>query len=119
MSAPQKTRRNWMKQADDAFSKFIRARDGACLSCGTTDYLQCAHIHSRSYKSIRTNPDNAIALCRGCHKRFTDRPIEWRLFIDELQPGVWEDLADIALRYEKVDWKAEAAYWKSQAEVYA
>lgn len=115
----QKRRQNWMRQADAAFSKFIKARDGRCVSCGSTAYLQCAHIHSRSYKSIRTNPDNAVALCRGCHVKFTHKPLEWRLFIDEMQPGLWDDLADIALAYERVDWKAEAAYWRSQAEVYA
>jgi 5-methylcytosine-specific restriction endonuclease McrA len=116
---PKKTASKHMQEADAYFSKFIRARDGACVSCGVTDHLQCAHIHSRSYKAIRTNADNAVALCRSCHTRFTHRPIEWRLFIDNYQPGLWDDLADIALRYERVDWKAEAAYWKSQVAFYA
>ena len=53
-----------MARADRHFSKYIRNRDGECQNCGATEYLQCAHIHSRGYKSIRVDERNAVALCR-------------------------------------------------------
>ena len=51
-----KRRSNYMAQADVLFSRMIRERDGSCRRCGSVDHLQCAHIISRSYKSIRTDP---------------------------------------------------------------
>lgn len=102
-----KKRRNYMKQADILFSKYIRARDGRCQNCGSTQHLQCAHLIGRDYKSIRTDEDNAVALCRRCHMGFTHRPLEWRKWIDESFPGRYDRLKEKALRYEKVDWKAE------------
>ncbi len=26
---------------------------------------------------VRTDPDNAFCLCKGCHMHFTHNPIEW------------------------------------------
>ena len=100
-------RQNWMHQADVLFSKMIRERDGACRKCGSTEYLQTAHIISRSYKSIRTDPRNAVALCRSCHTYFTHRPLEWQAWIDEQFPGRWDWLRKKALQYPKVDWRRE------------
>ena len=36
-------------------------------NCNKTDYLNAHHIHSRSKKSTRYDPDNGIALCSGHH----------------------------------------------------
>jgi len=108
---------NFMKQADTAFSKYIRNRDQLCQArhdgrdCAGN--LQCAHIISRSYKSIRTNEHNAIALCQGHHVFYTHRPLEWRQFVELNYPGLWDTLTEKALAYGRVDWKAEAAYWKA------
>ena len=102
---------NWMRKADTAFSKYIRARDGRCLNCGSTEYLQCAHIHSRSYKSIRVDELNAVALCRSCHVKFTHRPLEWSEWVEDNYPGRWVELKKKALAYERVDWRFQANYW--------
>lgn len=109
-------RQNYMKQADALFSRFIRERDGFCQACGTTSDLQCAHIISRSYKSIRTHRLNAVALCRSCHVKFTHRPLEWQDFVDERWPGRWDMLREIALSYERVDWKGERDRLKAELE---
>ena len=108
----KKRRQNFMFQADRLFSAYIRNRDGRCLNCGTFERLQCAHVHSRSYKSIRTDEDNAVALCASCHVFYTHRPIEWRLWVEEEFPGRWEALQRKALAYERVDWKLEVARLK-------
>lgn len=73
----QKTLRN---KADRLFSRMIRERDAACQSCGSRDGLQCAHVFSRRYLKVRWNPDNAMALCSGCHVSFTHNPIAWEDF---------------------------------------
>ena len=75
---PKKSRKtNRTREADRLFSLLIRGRDKTCQECGTTAYLQCAHGFSRRYRVIRWDPRNAWALCRGCHLRFTVRPLEW------------------------------------------
>ena len=102
-----KKRQNYMHQADVLFSKVIRERDGHCKACGTSDSLQCAHLISRSYKSIRTVEDNAVALCRSCHVKFTHRPLEWEAWVEFQFPGRWSRLKVQALKYERVDWRGE------------
>lgn len=107
-----KKRQNWMKKADVLFSKVVRLRDGRCMAAGTDTtecrgVLQCAHIISRSYKSIRCDLDNAVALCQAHHTLYTHRPLEWREWVEARFPGRWDFLTSQALRYDRVDWKAE------------
>ena len=111
----QKKRRNWMKRADTAFGAHVRAR-GVCESDRETHkgVLQCAHVISRSYKVIRTDHRNALSMCSGCHLYFTNRPLEWRAFIDRTYPGLWDELTHLALSYVKVDWKAQAEFWEAK-----
>lgn len=70
-------------KCDRLFSIYIRARDKVCQKCGRVENLQCAHLVSRGYMNTRWDDRNAIALCMGCHKFFTHRPIEWDEFIVE------------------------------------
>lgn len=118
ISKPKKrkrpARRNYMAQADALFSKFIRTRDGRCVECGTTEFLQCAHIISRSYKTIRVDPDNAVALCRAHHTYFTHHPLEWELWVEARFPGRLVRLRAKALTHDKVDWKAEVEWLKRE-----
>lgn len=60
-------------------SRYVRARDGACVRCGVTgDFaqLQCAHIISRRCAATRTDERNAATLCASCHRRLTEYPHE-------------------------------------------
>ena len=85
------------KKCDKLFSEIIRKR-GKCEACGSTENLQCAHIHSRRYRNIRWNISNAICLCRGHHFYYTNHPLEWEQFIYEIRGReVWEDLKKEAL----------------------
>ncbi|GIW90893.1 MAG: hypothetical protein KatS3mg109_1325 [Pirellulaceae bacterium] len=70
-----------VRQADRVFSERIRERDRACVRCGSTYRLQCAHIVSRRYSALRWAEDNAVALCQRCHVYFTHRPVEWEAAI--------------------------------------
>ena len=113
-------------KADDAFSKMIRERDGVCVanrarveSCESPGFLQCAHIHSRTYSATRLDPDNAVTLCRSCHMYFTNRPLEWAWFIDEvLGDDYYQRLGIRALagarRAVAIQWEEAAQVWEGK-----
>lgn len=52
-----------------------------CEKCGSPVEIQWAHIISRTYKRIKFDLDNCICLCKACHRYFTDRPVEWEIWI--------------------------------------
>ena len=84
-------------RADREFSLYIRGRDKACYDCGEPNLLQCAHIISRRYHAIRWDPDNALALCRGCHMFYTHHPLEWEAVVEGWFPGRLASLRKLAL----------------------
>jgi len=97
------SKRATAKQCDAVFGRIVRA-PGYCLNCGGTEYIQCAHGFSRSYRSTRWHFDNGFPLCRACHVYFTHRPIEW----DEWLRETWGDelyaeLRALALTYRVHD----------------
>lgn len=61
------TRKKLIKRLDDTFSKWIRARDGKCVTCGSRENLQCGHLFTRQSYSTRWNPLNAAATCASCN----------------------------------------------------
>lgn len=67
---------------DRWFSLLVR-QIGACIVCGTTERLQCAHILSRRYLGVRYSLDNAVCLCARHHMYFTYRPLEWEILITQ------------------------------------
>jgi len=68
-----------MRKADQAFSKFIRARDtgilagtlgGRCISCGHFKHyteLQCGHFINRKHLSLRFDEINCNSQCVSCN----------------------------------------------------
>lgn len=107
-----KKRQNYMKKSDALFSKIVRDRDGGCVAAGTDPITckgvnQCAHLITRSYKSIRCDFDNAVTLCQAHHTYYTHHPLEWEDWVDLHYPGRIPRLRDVALRYERVNWKAK------------
>jgi hypothetical protein len=114
-------RSNYMKKSDVLFSRLVRDRDQTCRALGTDmvackGVLQCAHIHSRSYKSIRTNFENAVGLCAAHHMYYTNRPLEWEDWVKANLPGRWDELRATALLYDRVDWKLRYNTLKELAE---
>jgi hypothetical protein len=83
-----KTYRGDKAKADKLFSEVIRM-PGYCEAegkrWGTCSFkqLQCAHIISRRFNSVRTDTRNAFCLCAGHHRRFTDHPREFSHFITD------------------------------------
>ena len=76
---------------DIAFSKAIRERDNwTCQRCGADKShnhraLDSAHCFTRRTQATRFDPDNALALCWGCHQFIDSHAQEkealWRLRI--------------------------------------
>lgn len=54
---------------DKVFSEYIRARDGRCFTCGSTEALSCGHLFSRVSLVTRWHEQNAHAQCSGCNLR--------------------------------------------------
>ena len=70
------------KHADALFSADVRARDGGCVAAKFVRKvecwgpLQCMHLVSRRYRSVRWSMVNGIAGCAGHHSYLTARPDE-------------------------------------------
>jgi hypothetical protein len=78
--------------ADDWFSKCIRlAQDHVCERC-KREATDCAHIYTRRIVALRWDKDNALALCRGCHRHFEEQPLEMTPFLESIDPGRAERL---------------------------
>jgi hypothetical protein len=41
---------------------------GGCQRCGKIEWLSWCHVFTRSIYSVRWDPDNSFAWCRGCHR---------------------------------------------------
>ena len=81
----KKTSRGKMgRLADKLFSLIVR-HSGLC-DAGYRSHagaVQCAHLVSRSYRSVRWDEANALPLCAGCHVYYTHHPLEWEQYITE------------------------------------
>ena len=94
-------------KADKLFSEVIRSI-GRCEDCGSTRYLQCAHIISRRFNSTRCDTRNAFSLCASCHRKYTDFPREFSKFITRTWAQDYYDFILVKARDPKagkyVDW---------------
>lgn len=110
--------------ADKAFSQCIRQRAGwRCERCGSQPApqgLHCSHFHGRGKWSVRFDPENAEALCYGCHRLMGSQPEAHRSRIIA-KLGIYrfdaltERANNLALgRQAKRDQKAIAAHFRAQ-----
>ena len=60
-------RKGIIKRLDDIHSKYIKARDKKCVTCGSTNYLQNSHRISRRHYSTRWCDINCNTQCAKCH----------------------------------------------------
>jgi hypothetical protein len=59
-----------VKYCDEWFAQFIKLRDKRCVTCGSTDNLQCSHIFQGRHESTKWRDDCAYTQCKGCHHSF-------------------------------------------------
>lgn len=117
---------------DAAFSEAVRERDNwTCQRCGIVDtaaqmgerpsFMDCSHVFSRRYVSTRTYPDNALCLCRGCHRKMGDRPPEHAALCERiLGEGRYQRLierrANSMIKYLKKDKPAMAKHYREEVK---
>ena len=114
--ARKKSRKKLIKMLDDVFSKYIRARDGHCICCGTTENLQCGHLLSRVSYSTRWEEMNAHAQCRGCNLKHEYNPhIMTIAFIKKYGLKEYEKLNSLhlqAVKFKDADIEELIEYFK-------
>jgi len=66
---------------DALFSDYIRKRAGWCCErcgiCPSRRGLDCSHFHGRAKQAVRYDEDNAVALCKNCHRYFGSHKTEY------------------------------------------
>jgi hypothetical protein len=102
--APEEGSRKWLiAELDRLTSIIVRRRDGRCVTCGSSQGLQCAHFYSRRYLSVRFDLRNCNAMCAGCNWRHnTDRRPYERYMRKAYGPAVVAELDGLQLSLGKV-----------------
>jgi hypothetical protein len=126
--AKMKTRRDWLREAQAAFNKFIRTRDEGqpCISCGRHHQGQ---IHAGHYLStgarpeLRFNENNVHAQCAPCNNHLSGNIVlyrkgliakigielvEWLEGAHEAKHYSIDDLREIKARYTRITKELEA-----------
>jgi hypothetical protein len=99
------TRKAAIKAADKAFADYIKARDKRCVTCGSTDRLQCSHVFRRWHHATAWDESNAYAQCSACHT-FHHRQSE-AIFLDWARAKLGnKKYDDLKARWQTIsDWK--------------
>jgi len=107
--AKKPTQKQLKAKADAMFSRIVRS-PGFCIECGATENLQCAHGFSRRHLNTRWDERNAWCLCKGCHLKYTLRPLEWdEWMLSRMGDDLYWQIRRLALSTEKVDLPAVLA----------
>lgn len=71
---------------DDLFRAVIlKERPSKCLWCDETKPVDIAHILDKGrYRKMRYRKENVITLCRYCHRRWHDNPLDASTFLAKL-----------------------------------
>ena len=107
-----------INKLDDLWSKLVKERDGACVYCGKTTYLNAHHIYSRSNRSTRWYLPNGITLCPA-HHTFSSTfsahktPAEFVDWLREIKGDNF--LEDLKNEKKKID-KHDNQYWLDQLQ---
>lgn len=83
--------------ADVMMADFVKNEEGCCRYCGSRQDLQWAHVWRRSYRAIRWERDNSMALCRTHHMMFTENPAKWEKWCRDVDIP-WDALREKALK---------------------
>ncbi len=61
------TRKGIVRKLDKLVGDIVKARDKACVTCGSTNNLQPGHLFSRVAYSTRWDLTNVFCQCRNCN----------------------------------------------------
>ena len=76
----KQTKASLTRKLDKACSDIVRAR-GACAWCDKTEGLECCHVFSRRYRSVRWDLLNMLCLCHSHHFYSHSNPILFTEFV--------------------------------------
>lgn len=97
-------------KATKLHAELIRST-GECEHCFARPpqvQLQCAHIQGRKSSATRTQLRNAFCLCAGCHRMFTDKPLNFSRWITQTWAQEYRDeLIRLSNTPTKMDWSEE------------
>lgn len=89
-------RKTLVNKLDKVHSLFIRARDKRCVTCGSTEKLQCGHIFTRSAYATRwdlSTAGNAHAQCAKCNIRHEYDPYPFNnWYITQFGKDEWDKM---------------------------
>lgn len=120
--AKLKGRREWLKEAQNAFNRYIRLRDSnePCISCGR---YHDGQYHAGHYRTVGANPElrfeelNTHKQCAPCNnhksgniveyrinlvKKIGEKALEWLEGPHEPKKYTIEDLKEIKAKYTKL-----------------
>jgi hypothetical protein len=102
--APEEGSRKWLvAELDRLTSLIVRGRDGRCVTCGSSQGLQCSHFYSRRYLAIRFDLRNCNAMCSGCNRRHnTDRKPYERYMLETYGQNVVAELDRLRMSLQKI-----------------
>lgn len=95
----KRTQKSLKKEADELWSKIIRSY-GKCEKCGSTSWLQAAHIYSRRFNATRHLPENGLCLCAACHRWGHDKPLDFARWVEEYIGG--DIVNELSLKAHKI-----------------
>lgn len=78
------SRRALKAELDTLTSLIVRARDGRCVTCGTTESLECSHYFKRRFLATRWNLQNCNAQCAHENEEHNSSPFRYRAYMVKL-----------------------------------
>lgn len=86
----------------DVYNRVLSRDNGACVLCGRSDMLQCAHYVGRAHGGLGRE-ENLIMLCVDCHRKY-DQSAERKEIRSELREYlqiIYPDWDETKLIYKK------------------
>ena len=112
----KRTPRSVKKSCDRLFSQIIRSL-GFCVRCGSKQNLQCCHIYSRKYNSVRFDEQNAVCLCARCHRWGHDNPTDFTKWLETfINLDRLREKRNKIVKYKLDDWLQLEAVLKQKVE---
>jgi hypothetical protein len=97
-----KTRKGLKDALDVVTSLLVRARDGHCVTCGTTEDLQCSHYFKRTFLATRWNLTNCNAQCAKENEAHNRNPFKYRAYMMSM---IGEDGLDELFKLRNSVWR--------------
>lgn len=103
-----------VKALDALVTIKVHERPDCCEFCKLVGPYHAHHLISRSYRSVRWEPDNLVKICNRCHYKAHQHPL-WaeRMAEEHLGAERWQELKHMAERVKGVnDYELVKLLWR-------